>query len=66
LRWHMGWFIPIGPLLWEGSIEHSTKVLEAAMSNYKGQIKAGSRSVHRQSPHMQIKCVVTRFGRSVI
>ena len=38
LRWHMG-VVPIGPLRWEGLIEHSTKVLEAAMSNYNSQIK---------------------------
>ena len=31
--------VPIGPLRREGLIEHSTKVLEAAMSNYKSQIK---------------------------
>jgi len=31
--------VPIGPFLWEGLIEHSTKVLGAAMSNYKSQIK---------------------------
>ena len=31
--------VSIGPLLWEGLIEHSTKGLEAAMSNYKSQME---------------------------
>ena len=31
--------VSIGPLLWEGLIEHSTKVLEATMSNYKSQME---------------------------